>query len=251
LFNVQRMKNLKQIILLLALSTPALDANATNISFATFPDQTLPDILDHRLTKEQLFDALERKDLKVGASQCFNRAHVWAMDMKMKNRIDIGKIFVFYTGKTGHMGNKNWWYHVAPLVNEGGKEYVIDGGFPGELDAPVTIDGWVNNLISTTNCKVVEPTDVEVFSWMMRRHQFPEMYQGKQYDCYLAKVPGAYWTPEAVARAGLGKDAYGKVGDYRVTTIDREEAYSACLEATTNKFGGVLGAGKKKCKRFE
>jgi hypothetical protein len=236
--------------ILTLLTIMPFSAFAANLHFETFPDQTLPDVLDYRVTKEQLYQQLETKTLKLGNSQCFNRAHVWNMDMKLNHRLETGKLFMFYTGKTGRVGRTDWWFHVAPLINEGGIEYVIDGGFPGDINGPLTVDQWVHNFTNTTNCKVIHPDDRQIFEWMFTNHQFPDQYQGKQYDCYLAKTPSAYWGPAAVASAALGQNEAGKTGNYRKTILDRKEVYSACIEASTTKLGGWLGTGKAKCKRF-
>jgi hypothetical protein len=79
---------------------------------------------------------------------------------------------------------------------------------------------------------------------------YPEETSYGKYDCYYKVVPAGYWTPNAVAMNLLGRNSYGTPVSYNREEIDQDEVYSACIEATTNSFGRILGSGKKKCKKY-
>lgn len=64
---------------------------------------------DHRVARE-------------GETQCFNRAHVWVYDWRVKKNFYSNKAWVFFTAKYIRKYTFEWWFHVAPMVHT-----VVDG----------------------------------------------------------------------------------------------------------------------------
>jgi hypothetical protein len=210
----------------------------------------LTDITKKGFTKETLFSRMDRKFINLKSSICSNRALMWAHDLKRHYDIDSAKIFLFYTKTTGELGSKTWWYHVAPVVNEKGALWVIDAGFPGKIKGPVETSKWLFSFAGSKNCKEIKSGENELIARMFYSTPFPESTVYGRYDCYYRIAPGTYWTPATVAQNLLGRDVEGRPVQHERHEVDMDELYQSCLEATTNKFEYVLGAGVEKCKKY-
>ena len=118
------------------------------------------------------------------ASECTNRAHIWASEEFKKNNLKSMKIFVLFTASYINRVRFKWWFHVAPMltVNEGGKieRRVLDYMF---AHRPLTVREWTNQLVfSKRPCL---PTT-----------KFSEYDVNPQTeDCYLMDAPMYDWTP--------------------------------------------------------
>lgn len=55
-------------------------------------------------------------------TQCFNRAHVWTYEWRVKHNVYSNKIWIFFTRKYIRRYNFEWWFHVSPMVH-----MVVDG----------------------------------------------------------------------------------------------------------------------------
>ncbi|WP_408098688.1 protein-glutamine glutaminase family protein [Peredibacter sp. HCB2-198] len=114
-------------------------------------------------------------------SQCFKRAHMWAFDMWSKMNIKSEKLFIFFTQRFQMIDEYDWWFHVAPLVNIAGEDYVMDGTF---FQKPTPIQEWKSFFMMSKerNCPIVE------------KYQDYEQNQWKKL-CYLMKVPMYMFRP--------------------------------------------------------
>lgn len=213
-------------------------------------DWNLTDILSKGFTKESFFQSMDRNFIKVSSSICSNRALLWAYDFKRKFDIDSAKIFLFYTKKTGEVGRKTWWYHVAPVVNANNEIVVMDAGFPRMIRGPQTRDEWLHSFIGSTQCKEIKAGENELIERMFRMTVFPSTTTYGTFDCYYRIVPGSFWTPETVAMNLLGRNAEGIPVQFERPEIDLDEVFQACVEATTTRFGRVFGGGKKECEEL-
>lgn len=213
-------------------------------------DWKMNDISSRGLTREKLFTSMDRTLIKVGQSICSNRAHVWAYDMKKAHDVDSSKIFLFYTAKSGQHGSITWWYHVSPVVNEKGKAWVMDAGFPGAITKPLSVTEWLTYFTKTGNCKQIKASETDLVERIFKAAVYPEQTSYGKYDCYYKLVPAGYWTPNAVAQNLLGRNENGTPVSYSREEIDHEEVYTACLEAVTNPLGRFFGNGKKKCRKY-
>lgn len=212
---------------------------------------TLTDVLTRGQTKETLFSGLNRTLVKTGSSICSNRALIWTYDMKRNHNINAAKIFLFYTGKNGEIGSKKWWYHVAPVINEAGQIWVIDGGFSGFVKRPMLVGEWLTKFVDTPNCKVIRATENDMFERMFIGRMFPEYTpEYGQNDCYTVITPGAFWTPATVAMHALQQDSDGRPIRFTRDQYDMSELLQACKEAAAGRLGTVLGGKTKKCREY-
>lgn len=235
------------LVLLISLFPLALLAQTVTLNDWNTP---VTDITTRNQTKESLFNGLNRDLVKVGESICSNRALMWVYDLKRHHNIEAAKMFLFYTGKTGHVGRKTWWYHVTPVVNEKGQLFTIDAGFPGFIDGPLTLNEWLHDFVGSSSCKEIKATDTDLIERMFSGRVFPESTAHGRFDCYYMLAPAGYWTPASVAMGLLGRDENGTPVHYVRDQIDTDEVYSACVEASTSTLGRVFSNPKKKCKRY-
>ena len=239
---------MKRIALALALATTSVFAQ--EIVLNEYSNWKMTDISSRGFTKEALYSKMNRSVMKLGASICSNRALVWAYDFKRNQNIDAGKLFLFYTKKTGEVGKKTWWYHVTPVLNEKGTIFAMDAGFPGMINTPLLALDWLNKFSGSTNCKEIKASDTDLLERMFAGYVFPETTSHGTYDCYYSITPGGFWTPATVAMGLLGKDENGKPVNYVRDHIEKDEVFQACVEASTRSIGRVFGNGKKRCEEY-
>lgn len=227
--------------LLIAFSMLSFNTFAQDMSMTHF-SWTMNDIASLGENKEDLFKKMDRDFMKVGQSICANRALMWLYEFKRDHKIDGSKIFLFYTDRKGQFSHRQWWYHVAPIINEKGEEWVMDAGF-ASISQPLPVDGWLKHFVGSNNCYEITPQDKDLIALMDEGHQFPEVTFRGKYDCYYAKAPAGAWFPSSVAMGLSGRDP--SIGE-----INQKDVYYSCLEAVTNPIGRLLNSGKKKCKKF-
>jgi hypothetical protein len=208
------------------------------------------DISSLNVKKEALFSQMNREFVKVSSSICSNRALMWVNDFKTRHNIDAAKVFLFYTGKTGRVGRKTWWYHVSPVVNEQGTLWAMDAGFGNDFNRPLLIQDWFFEFAGTKNCQEIKATQTELIERMFITTVFPGRTQYGTADCYYHIAPAGYWTPESVAMGLLGKDYQGRPVYYVRDDIDEGDLMQACVEASTSRLGRVFGNNKKKCEAY-
>lgn len=212
---------------------------------------SVPDIASRGLKKEDLFKKMNRSLIKENASECSNRALMWGHDFKRHKNLDTAKIFLFYTAKSGHHGNMQWWFHVSPMVNENGKFWVMDAGFPSRVKSPLAVKDWLKEFTGKNSvCKEIKPGEEDLVERMFSGHSFPENTRYGKYDCYYKFAPAPYWTPEALAKHLLGRDAEGRPVNYVRDEFEESEVYTACVEAATSSLGRALGMARGKCRNY-
>jgi len=89
-------------------------------------------------------------------SECSDRAHIWAYDEFINNKIFSQKIFIFFTASYINRYSFKWWFHVAPMIlvqeNNSIKEYVLDFRY---AQAPLLLKDWSDLMVHTKrNCKL-------------------------------------------------------------------------------------------------
>src|SRR3954465_8728523 len=108
---------MKFIMPLLLISFSAFSQTITLNEFK-YP---VKDIKSQGLTKEALYQNMNRSLVRPQDSICSNRAEVWAYEFEKKSDVTSPKIFLFFTPKNSRTGGwltgVNWWYHVSPMVN--------------------------------------------------------------------------------------------------------------------------------------
>ena len=231
---------MKNFLVLLALVTGA--ASAQDVYLSDY-GRNVQDIRMSGYTKEDLYNSLNTNLVKTSSSICSNRALIWNYDLSRHQRVDSAKMFLFYTGKNGRVGRKTWWYHVTPVVNEGGQLFTIDAGFPGWIDTPLSIADWLHQFVGTSQCKEIRAGENDLIENMYSERIFPQHTRYGSYDCYYIVVPKEYWTPETVADQLLGKTQARM-------SFQRGELQQSCVEAATGGLGGIFGGNKKKCQKY-
>lgn len=118
------------------------------------------------------------------ASECSNRAHIWASEEFKKNGIKSQKVFVFFTASYINRNKFKWWFHVAPAlsVKEGKTEIrVLDFMFNRR---PLTVKEWTDQFVfSKRDCLPL----VKFSDYDLRADQTQ--------DCYV-RVDSMYnWMP--------------------------------------------------------
>lgn len=142
-------------------------------------------------------------------SQCYNRAHMWTYEAKVKENAELGKLWIFFTSKYIKEYKYKWWFHVAPygkVSDELGK-YVVDRGF---TKIPYNVTNWKNIFIqSKAECPAIKD------------YMEYENNQDKQ-DCYFIYSSQYYWQPYQLKNLSNGQatvDTY-KDSDLEITFKD-------------------------------
>lgn len=238
-----------KIIFSMALAMFAINGKAQDIKIEGY-DWTVPDIASRGLSKENLYEHMDTDFIKAQKSICSNRALMWSQNFKSEYKLDTAKVFLFYTKKKARASVKTWWYHVAPAVNENGQIWMMDPGFPGFVDGPLSILDWAETMTSSRNCKQIMPSETDLVERMFDAQIFPQNTPYGWHDCYYIITPHTLWTPETVAMSLLGKNSEGRPVQFSRPRIDQDEYYQACIEATTGKLGFLFGGNKEKCKKL-
>lgn len=213
-------------------------------------NHTVPDVARRGLTKETIFSSMERQFIKLGSSICSNRALIWAYDFERKHQINSAKMFLFYSEKTGEAGQKVWWYHVTPLVNENGVLWALDAGFPSMVSQPILPKEWLRKFAGTPDCKEIKNSDTDLIETIFTERRFPSVTRHGTYDCYYRITSDSYWTPEAVAQNLLQRDRRGRSINFSRESIQIDELMQACMEASSTAIGGIFTDKKKKCREY-
>jgi hypothetical protein len=235
---------LAAIIFFLSISAFAADLPLKDFQW------TLTDVLSKGLTKETLFSRMDRSFIRTKSSICSNRALMWGNNFKREYNLDTAKIFLFYTKKKSSLSLRTWWYHVAPVINENGSEWVVDGGFPGYITRPMTKIEWLSKFSSSANCKEINASETDLVQMIFNGQVFPADTVYGHYDCYYKVAPHTIWTPEILAQNILGLDQKGTPVRVERFEVDKVELYQACVEATSTKLGYAFGESKKLCEEY-
>ena len=235
------------VLLSLTVSGYAQDLKLNNYQW------NLTDVSKRGLTKEKLFKGMDTELIKTNSSICSNRALMWANDFKRDYNLDTAKIFIFFTEKKNDdLKFKVWWYHVAPVINEAGKLWVVDAGFQGRngINEPRTTDDWMKYFNDGKTCRPIAVNETELIELMYSQQTYPKTTAYGAHPCYYLIVPHTFWTPNIVAQNLLGRDSAGQPVRTERPTINRNELSQACIEAASGKIGWALGSSKKKCEEY-
>lgn len=142
----------------------------------------VPSILKNMEQAREFF-ADARKDAKK-ESQCYNRAHVWSYEWRIKKNLYSSKAWVFFTRKFIRKHKFEWWFHVAPMihvVNNGEvKERVMDIKYASR---PLKLKQWTDIFMrDQVDCPVVEKYSDQA--------DYPESG-----SCFIMKSSMYYYQP--------------------------------------------------------
>jgi hypothetical protein len=91
-------------------------------------------------------------------SQCYNRAHVWAYDWRVKRNLYSSKTWLFFTRQYIRKYKFEWWFHVAPSVH-------------------VTVDGQVRERVM----------DIKYAKGPLKLKQWTDIFMRDNADCPVVK----------------------------------------------------------------
>jgi len=132
---------------------------------------------------------VELKYLKKSYAECYQRAHLWALEMRQMANVRSEKVFLFFTNKYRRETGFDWWFHVAPFILVNGKEMVLDPYF---FKTPVDIQTWSNFFMpSHPKCATVDGYQ-----------EFEKRTNSE--DCIIRKVPQYYYQPLDVETRDAG-----------------------------------------------
>jgi hypothetical protein len=238
---------------LLALSLVSLSAFANKPGYIPDFNYQVSDLATMGLSRQTLFQKMERKMLDLEKSICANRAHIWAYDLSKYN-IQTGKIFLFFGSSIWTNDKHGYMYHVAPYIVDNGVEYMMEASY-GDLTEPLQIKEWVENetygRVTAGDCIELTAEDTDMTEYFYERKNLPENVRpsGKPAArCYYRKVPGYYWFPTSIAYHDLKKDANGRKVEFNPKEFDKDDVVEACVEAASSKLGRFLGGSRPKCK---
>jgi hypothetical protein len=146
------------------------------------PPEYAPTVIPNLNEATKIFNRLNPNYRR--ASECSNRAHIWASEEFKNSGLKSMKVFVLFTASYINRVRFKWWFHVAPMVsiNENGtiQKRIFDFMFNHR---PVTVREWTNQFVfSGRPCL---PTK-----------RFSEYDVNPQTeDCYLMEESMYYWTP--------------------------------------------------------
>ncbi len=130
------------------------------------------------------------------ASQCYNRAHVWAYEEFQRSQLRSVKLFMFFTRSYIRKYRYKWWFHVTPMTYVNGTAMTMDRTF---MKRPVQIKTWTDNFIySKRHCPIINKYS------QYRNNQEAE-------HCYLHPASMYYWQPrdlENNERTGFEKNQF-------------------------------------------
>jgi hypothetical protein len=149
---------------------------------------------------QALFEVLKQENERMDEkSECFERAHMWALRADKNHSIKMEKVYLFFTYKfqmrhrvTSRFGRPfTWWFHVAPAVRVNGELMVMDATFN---DRPVTVNGWARSLMK-------EPEDcveMETREQYAADRNISEGYRRTNLtknQCYYIAAPRFFYQP--------------------------------------------------------
>lgn len=136
---------------------------------------------------KKMFRSLNTKMKK--ESQCYNRAHIWSYNLSEKykrdEKINLGKIWIFFSDNYIKKYDFEWWFHVAPFMYT--KDYdeqlevnVMDRKYHRR---PISPRKWSKMFMkNNANCADIQ-------------HYSGYLFNKAEADCYLIKSSMYYYQP--------------------------------------------------------
>ena len=213
-------------------------------------DYLVRDIKSLKVSKENIFEKMDRSIMKIDDSICSNRAQMWAWDFHLDD-VPSAKIFLFFTPKNSRFAGNSWWYHVSPIVNENGEWFALDAGNPDIVKSVLSVSDWLKVFTGKNSvCKEITHNDTELLKLINKGRIFPETTSVGKFDCYYKITPPGYWIPGQVAKNALGENDLGEPVRFERTEPVKGDVFNACLEATTSMWGYATRQGRGICSEF-
>lgn len=149
---------------------------------------------------QELFKALDVEDAKMGlTSECFQRAHMWALRAERLHNVTMEKVYLFFTYKFNmkHRVNSRWgrpitwWFHVAPAVRVNGELWVMDATF---TDRAMPLQNWAQSLMREP--EVCQPlNDPSEYVADRNSTQGYRNVSAAKNQCYFTTAPRFFFQP--------------------------------------------------------
>lgn len=147
-----------------------------------------PSILKDSKSSIDIFSKMRGDFTSYG--ECFNRAHVWVYEEHLRSRLNLMKIFMFFTERYIRKYKFKWWFHVTPMVYVKNKKNVttLDRRY---TSAPRQVKTWADIFVKSKNtCKVIQRFDEY---WLNQSSQ----------DCYHIYTSMYYVIPRDIEKRDL------------------------------------------------
>jgi hypothetical protein len=162
--------------------------------------QTIDPIGNYNLTTlpsyEAAQDVMDKFDGNTREkSQCYNRAHVWTYQTFINSKVNLGKVWIFFSRKYIREYKYKWWFHIAPFtkIEEYETPYILDRGF---TMVPYTLENWKNIYIKNkAKCMVVN------------KYSEYKKYTNEQ-TCFFMFSSQYYWQPKELKRLEFKKSSF-------------------------------------------
>lgn len=182
----------------------------------------VPSVVDSFDVVRSLF--FEMRPSPVPHSECWQRAHVWAYEWRVKHQLFTSKAWIFFTRKyIRENPDLTWWFHVAPLVhvkmNGVIKERVLDRKY---TNGPVSLKKWSDTFIRNREaCRVVDT------------YSDHANYQDSA-SCFIQKSSMYYLQP-------MDLELLEKFDTIRDRWVEAElvQAYAQAFDLQTTQTGGT------------
>lgn len=128
-------------------------------------------------------------------SQCYNRAHVWTYQTFVNSKVNLGKVWIFFSRKYIREYKYKWWFHIAPFTKVDGYDtpYILDRGF---TMVPYTLENWKNIYIKNkAKCMVVNK-----YSDYLKNTN--------EQTCFFMFSSQYYWQPKNLKRLEFKKSSF-------------------------------------------
>lgn len=157
-------------------------------------------------------------------SECFQRAHLWSHQAERESRVEMSKVYVFFTYKfsmrhrvTSRWGTPfTWWFHVAPAVRVNGELWVLDATF---TDRAMPLQDWAKSLQAEEGQE--ECAELHDLKDYVDDRNISNGYQNLaavRETCYYTHAPKFVFQP---ANVGLVEDRKGNMGQIDPYTPER------------------------------
>ncbi len=144
---------------------------------------------------------VELKYYRKSYAECYQRAHLWSLEMRQMAKVNSQKVFLFFTDKYIRENSFKWWFHVAPFVLVNGKEMVLDPYF---FDQPVDLQTWSDHFMPKhPKCRLADS------------YQDYEDHNQDE-DCIYRKMPMYYYAPNDIEMRDKKNEVVSDWIDYSV-----------------------------------
>ena len=217
-----KQRNKRDQIVSLEISNPILAKSSQIISSIPTPLDNFNVTMVSPKSGKKMFSSMNYKTRR--RSQCYNRAHVWAYEIFKKfstsqNKMNLGKVWIFFTQKYIRDYKHKWWFHIAPYTqyHDSVTTFVMDRSYTKK---PVPLREWTNIFMKNdAKCK-----EVKYYSHY-RANQ-------KNESCFIIKSSMYYWQPFNIENL--------EKGEAEKTRFDITELEKAYKNAIRRWDGDIL-----------